>query len=119
MADGEDEPRLAAVVARQRHELARARADADAAVVVATARGTKRKLVVGYILRQHPSWIRFIEIARQQDEFGTEPARHDAGHGSVNAELAGFIRSGGNDAPFFTTYGYGLAPQTRIGRLLH
>jgi predicted dehydrogenase len=32
---------------------------------VATARRTRRKLVVGYILRQHPSWIRFIEIARQ------------------------------------------------------
>ena len=35
-----------------------------AAEVVATAAETKRKLVVGYILRQHPSWIRFIEIAR-------------------------------------------------------
>ncbi len=36
-----------------------------AAEVVATARRTGRKLVVGYILRQHPSWIRFIEIARE------------------------------------------------------
>ena len=25
----------------------------------------RKKLVVGYILRQHPSWIKFIEIARQ------------------------------------------------------
>jgi predicted dehydrogenase len=33
--------------------------------VVDTARRTKRKLVVGYILRQHPSWNKFIEIARQ------------------------------------------------------
>ena len=33
--------------------------------VVATAQRTGRKLVVGYILRQHPSWIKFIEIARQ------------------------------------------------------
>ena len=33
--------------------------------VVATARRTGRKLVVGYILRQHPSWNKFIEIARQ------------------------------------------------------
>jgi predicted dehydrogenase len=33
--------------------------------VVDTARRTGRKLVIGYILRQHPSWIRFIEIARQ------------------------------------------------------
>jgi len=38
---------------------------ASAERVVATARRTKKKLVVGYILRQHPSWIRFIEIARQ------------------------------------------------------
>lgn len=36
-----------------------------AAEVVRTARRTGRKLVVGYILRQHPSWIKFIEIARQ------------------------------------------------------
>ena len=33
--------------------------------VVATATRLRRKLVIGYILRQHPSWIRFIEIARQ------------------------------------------------------
>lgn len=33
--------------------------------VVETARRTGRKLVIGYILRQHPSWIKFIEIARQ------------------------------------------------------
>jgi len=33
--------------------------------VVATAKRTRRKLVIGYILRQHPSWIKFIEIARQ------------------------------------------------------
>ena len=32
--------------------------------VVTTARRTRRKLVIGYILRQHPSWIRFVEIAR-------------------------------------------------------
>jgi predicted dehydrogenase len=33
--------------------------------VVARALHTRRKLVIGYILRQHPSWIKFIEIARQ------------------------------------------------------
>ncbi len=33
--------------------------------VVDTARRTGKKLVVGYILRQHPSWVKFIEIARQ------------------------------------------------------
>ncbi len=38
---------------------------ANAEKVVETAHRTGRKLVVGYILRQHPSWIRFIEIARQ------------------------------------------------------
>ena len=37
---------------------------ADAERVVATAKRTGKKLVVGYILRQHPSWIRFVEIAR-------------------------------------------------------
>jgi len=35
-----------------------------AEAVVSTARRTTRKLVVGYILRHHPSWIRFVEIAR-------------------------------------------------------
>jgi predicted dehydrogenase len=32
--------------------------------VVETALRTGRKLVIGYILRHHPSWIRFIEVAR-------------------------------------------------------
>lgn len=37
----------------------------NAEKVVETAKQTGKKLVVGYILRQHPSWIRFIEIARE------------------------------------------------------
>ena len=37
----------------------------NAEKVVETARRTGKKLVVGYILRQHPSWNKFIEIARQ------------------------------------------------------
>jgi predicted dehydrogenase len=37
----------------------------NAEKVVATARRTGKKLVVGYILRQHPSWIKFIEVARE------------------------------------------------------
>lgn len=37
---------------------------AAAEQVVAAAKRADRKLVVGYILRHHPSWIRFIEIAR-------------------------------------------------------
>ncbi len=32
--------------------------------VIEAARKAGRKLVLGYILRHHPSWIRFIEIAR-------------------------------------------------------
>jgi len=37
---------------------------AEAEAIVAKARSLKRKLVIGYILRVHPSWIRFIEVAR-------------------------------------------------------
>ncbi len=37
---------------------------ADAERVVACAKATGRKLVVGYILRHHPSWMRLIEEAR-------------------------------------------------------
>ena len=37
---------------------------ADAERVVGVARATGRKLVVGYILRHHPSWVRLIEEAR-------------------------------------------------------
>jgi predicted dehydrogenase len=36
----------------------------DAQRVVDAATQTGRKLVVGYILRHHPSWMRFIEIGR-------------------------------------------------------
>src|SRR4029078_4092891 len=38
---------------------------ANAEKVVETAKRTKLKLVIGYILRHHPSWNKFIEIARQ------------------------------------------------------
>jgi predicted dehydrogenase len=37
---------------------------ADAERVVAAAKANGRKLVVGYILRHHPSWVRLIEEAR-------------------------------------------------------
>ncbi|WP_206198080.1 Gfo/Idh/MocA family protein [Shimia sediminis] len=37
---------------------------ADAKRVVETATRTGRKLVVGYILRHHPSWVRLIDEAR-------------------------------------------------------
>ena len=38
---------------------------AEAERVVDTARRTSRKLVIGYILRHHPSWLEFIQQARQ------------------------------------------------------
>ena len=38
---------------------------ADAERVVAAAKANGRKLVVGYILRHHPSWVRFIAEARK------------------------------------------------------
>ena len=38
---------------------------ADARRVVEAAKRTGRKLVIGYILRHHPSWIEFIRIARE------------------------------------------------------
>jgi predicted dehydrogenase len=36
----------------------------EAEEVVKVARATKRKLVIGYILRVHPAWKRFIELAQ-------------------------------------------------------
>ena len=36
----------------------------DAERVVAVAKRTGKKLVIGYILRHHPSWTRFIELAK-------------------------------------------------------
>ena len=36
----------------------------QAQAVVDAARASNRKLVIGYILRVHPAWTRFIEIAR-------------------------------------------------------
>jgi predicted dehydrogenase len=38
--------------------------NADAERVVATARAKNRKLVLGYILRVHPSWMKFTELAK-------------------------------------------------------
>ena len=36
----------------------------DAEAVVAAARANHRKLVLGYILRVHPSWVKFIEVGK-------------------------------------------------------
>ncbi len=38
---------------------------ADATRVVAAARESSKKLVIGYILHHHPSWTKFVEIARE------------------------------------------------------
>lgn len=38
--------------------------DEDAKKVVNTARAKNRKLVLGYILRVHPSWMKFIEVGK-------------------------------------------------------
>lgn len=38
---------------------------ADAKTIVDTAKRTDKKLVVGYILRHHPSWISLVEEARK------------------------------------------------------
>jgi predicted dehydrogenase len=38
---------------------------ASAEKVVETATRTRKKLVIGYILRQHPSWTKFVEIAQE------------------------------------------------------
>ncbi len=65
-----------------------ARTVPEAEQVAAAARATGRKLVVGYILRHHPAWIRFIELARglgkplimrmnlNQQSYGAEWATH-------------------------------------------
>jgi predicted dehydrogenase len=37
---------------------------AEAEEIVAKAHETGRKLVIGYILRHHPSWIKFIEVSQ-------------------------------------------------------
>ena len=37
---------------------------AEAESVVEVARQRRRKLVIGYILRHHPSWMKFIELAQ-------------------------------------------------------
>ena len=65
-----------------------ARTVAEAEEVQRVALETRRKLVIGYILRQHPAWTRFIELARtlgkplimrmnlNQQSFGKEWALH-------------------------------------------
>jgi predicted dehydrogenase len=37
---------------------------AEAEAVVAAARKANRKLVVGYVLRVHPTWAKFVDVAR-------------------------------------------------------
>ena len=65
-----------------------ARTVAEAEEVAAVVRETGRKLVIGYILRVHPAWVKFIELARtlgkplimrmnlNQQSYGKEWALH-------------------------------------------
>ena len=65
-----------------------ARTVAEAEEVAAVVRETGRKLVIGYILRVHPAWVKFIELARSlgkplimrmnlnQQSYGKEWALH-------------------------------------------
>ncbi len=36
----------------------------EAEAIVALAKAKNRKLIIGYILRVHPSWVKFVEIGR-------------------------------------------------------
>jgi serine phosphatase RsbU (regulator of sigma subunit) len=74
VADGKDAPRLSAVVERQRRELARVRADREAAVVVAMARG---------VLMERHGWSS-PEAARQLVEMA-------AAAGLPQAEMAAAV----------------------------
>lgn len=40
----------------------------EAVQIINLAKTTDKKIVIGYILRHHPAWIRFIEIARTLDK---------------------------------------------------
>ncbi len=37
----------------------------EASAVIETAKRLKKKLVIGYILRHHPSWMEFVRLARE------------------------------------------------------
>ena len=69
---------------------------------------------------EHPVRELFVafEIAGENDEFRAELARPGGGHGGVNAELAGFVGGGGDDAAAFTADGDRFAAQPRVGGLL-
>ncbi len=69
---------------------------------------------------EHPVGELFVafEIAGEDDEFGAEFACPGGGHGGVNAELAGFVGGGGDDAAVFAADGDWFAAQPGIGGLL-
>ena len=60
-----------------------------------------------------------VVIARQDDELGAELPRPDGRHGGKNAKLAGFVRSGSDDAALLPAHGHGFAAQFRVRRLLY
>ena len=77
-----------------------------------------RREVVGVGKHQPGEELVFIEVARQQNQPGTQPARQGGGHRRVDAELARLIRGRGNDAALFAAHGNGFAAQPRVRRLL-
>ena len=78
-----------------------------------------RREVVGIGKHQPGEQLVFLEIARQENQPGTQPARQGGGHRRVNAELARLIRGRGDDAALFPAHGDGFAAQPRVRRLLH
>src|SRR5579862_5630437 len=77
-----------------------------------------RRKIIGIGKHQPGKEFVFLEITGQQDQLGTKPTRHDAGHRCVNAELAGFIRGGSNNAALLATYRDRFASQAGVRRLL-
>jgi hypothetical protein len=73
--------------------------------------------IIGIGEHQAGEELVFFEITGQEDEFRAKPASHDCRHGGVNAEFAGFIGGGGNDAALFAADGDRFAAQMGISRL--
>ena len=78
----------------------------EARSVIAAARKAKRKLVIGYILRVHPSWIKFIELGQDTREaagHADEPQPAILGRQLGHAQEADGIRSARSSTAASTT----------------
>jgi serine phosphatase RsbU (regulator of sigma subunit) len=116
VTDGENVPRLSAVVERQRRELARARADGAAAMVVATARGVLMErhglslaaaagqladmaAAAGLPQPEMAAAVLEQEAPAQPAPVRQDPARHDpAGHDPAGHDPAGHDPAGHDSA---------------------